>query len=85
MVFGMYGGCQHANAHGAVSKPRVGRHRLLAGCAFAKEMIKACMCQVRRACAGGDVTPQVGADAAEECWIKMQETLKLRWQRVIWP
>lgn len=47
MVFDMWEGFRHAKVHKAVSQPKVGGHDLAAGCAFAKDMLKACLGQVK--------------------------------------
>lgn len=41
MIFNMYGADGYIKAHGAVSAPRSGNRGLLAGCALAKDILKA--------------------------------------------
>lgn len=49
-VFDMCGGCRHVRAHCAVAKPKVGRHGLVAGCAFAKDILKDFLGQAKHVC-----------------------------------
>jgi hypothetical protein len=40
MIFNMYSGLRHVRVHGAVAEPVVGYHGLIAGCAFAPDLLK---------------------------------------------
>lgn len=41
MIFDMYIGAKHVKVHGAGSRPKQGNNGLVAGCALAKELLKA--------------------------------------------
>ena len=41
LVMNMYSGPRLIRAHGAVSRPATGHHGLIAGCSFAKDLLKA--------------------------------------------
>lgn len=69
---------RRVKAHGAVAKPGAGNHGLLAGCAFAKDILKASLALVKKACEGerpkrevDDTTLYVYADTADECADRM--------------
>lgn len=53
MVFDLHQGDRHVRAHGAVAQPRRGNHGLVAGCAFAKDILKACTRPLKQECPGG--------------------------------
>lgn len=82
MVFDMFKGSRHISARGAVAQPRRGHHGLVAGCAFAKDLLKPFIGQMKRECPGGrprdcvgDITLQVQGDIAQGCAAQMHEKL----------
>lgn len=50
MVLDTYGGHRHVKAHGAVAPLRTGGHGLVVGCAFAKDILEACLAPIKTEC-----------------------------------
>lgn len=50
MIFDMYAADRHIKVHGAVAGPRIGHRGLIAGCAFAKDILKAFLIQPLQQC-----------------------------------
>lgn len=53
MAFDMYKGHRYVKVHGAVARPRTGGHGPVAGCAFAKDMLKALLAPIKEECPRG--------------------------------
>lgn len=86
MICDMYKGAGHLIAHGAVVMPRTRNHGLVAGCAFAKDVLKASIATVKKECPEGrprdyadDITLGVKGDTTTGCAARMHDQLeKLR-------
>lgn len=53
MVFSVHGADRHIKAHGAVAPPQRGNRGLIAGCAIAKDFLKAFLAEPLRQCLAG--------------------------------
>lgn len=83
MVFDMYTGDIHVKTHGAVAQPRRGNHGLAAGCAFAKDILKAFMATLKTECPEGkpgdyahNSTLSMERTTAAECAARMHAQLE---------
>lgn len=75
----MYGVDWHITAHGAVAQPRRGNRGLVAGCAFAADILKAFLAEPLRQCPTGhprdyvdDITLKLVADEPGQCAARME-------------
>lgn len=83
MVVDMYTEGRHATVHGAVARPRTRNHGLVAGCAFAKDILRASMAPIKTECLEvrprdyvDDITLRVGGDTTIECAAKLHALLQ---------
>lgn len=84
----VYIGLRHVTAHGASAVPRQAYHRLVAGCVFAEDSLRAFLKVPKAACQQGqsrdyvgDITLHALAVAAEECAARMSKALACAIQR----
>lgn len=61
MILDLHNGDRHFNAHGVVAKSLTGNQGLVARCAFAKVILKACKATVKGECPGASprTTPMI--------------------------